>query len=243
MLLLFLFYSSCLKKKKIFVNFLSPSPAPTSPLPLPCKNLYPRSILLNFSAFLFSATGSSFLLHADPACTSSVFSSYPSLSPPTNCPSSLFCLHSHCIHQILESVHHIHQHDIVHRDLKVSICRGASASNPPNPDTLNLRLLPFTLSVLFLLSILLPPCHVYRCQSCFRPSDSFLSGLFYSVLLSDHKGPHKKCSCCLSESAFHVHTDVHAVTSTVIQASASPPDVFYFFQLIRFFPHSSFLST
>uniref|UniRef100_A0A8C7XQ90 Protein kinase domain-containing protein n=1 Tax=Oryzias sinensis TaxID=183150 RepID=A0A8C7XQ90_9TELE len=26
---------------------------------------------------------------------------------------------SHCIHQILESVHHIHQHDIVHRDLKV----------------------------------------------------------------------------------------------------------------------------
>lgn len=44
---------------------------------------------------------------------------------------SLFCLHSHCIHQILESVHHIHQHDIVHRDLKVSICRGASA--PPSP--------------------------------------------------------------------------------------------------------------
>uniref|UniRef100_A0A3Q1GIT8 Calcium/calmodulin-dependent protein kinase type II delta 1 chain-like n=1 Tax=Acanthochromis polyacanthus TaxID=80966 RepID=A0A3Q1GIT8_9TELE len=35
---------------------------------------------------------------------------------------------SHCIHQILESVHHIHQHDIVHRDLKVSICREASAS-------------------------------------------------------------------------------------------------------------------
>lgn len=26
---------------------------------------------------------------------------------------------SHCIHQILESVNHIHQHDIVHRDLKV----------------------------------------------------------------------------------------------------------------------------
>ncbi|MED6260223.1 Calcium/calmodulin-dependent protein kinase type II subunit gamma, partial [Ataeniobius toweri] len=35
-----------------------------------------------------------------------------------HCPLSLFCLHSHCIHQILESVHHIHQHDIVHRDLK-----------------------------------------------------------------------------------------------------------------------------
>uniref|UniRef100_A0A3Q4GGA2 Protein kinase domain-containing protein n=1 Tax=Neolamprologus brichardi TaxID=32507 RepID=A0A3Q4GGA2_NEOBR len=35
---------------------------------------------------------------------------------------------SHCIHQILESVHHIHQHDIVHRDLKVSKSREASAS-------------------------------------------------------------------------------------------------------------------
>lgn len=29
---------------------------------------------------------------------------------------------SHCISQILESVNHIHQHDIVHRDLKVSSC-------------------------------------------------------------------------------------------------------------------------
>uniref|UniRef100_A0A3Q0QVQ0 Calcium/calmodulin-dependent protein kinase (CaM kinase) II beta 2 n=1 Tax=Amphilophus citrinellus TaxID=61819 RepID=A0A3Q0QVQ0_AMPCI len=38
---------------------------------------------------------------------------------------------SHCIHQILESVHHIHQHDIVHRDLKVSTCRAASASLTP----------------------------------------------------------------------------------------------------------------
>lgn len=31
-------------------------------------------------------------------------------------------LRSHCISQILESVNHIHQHDIVHRDLKVSGC-------------------------------------------------------------------------------------------------------------------------
>ncbi|KAA8579214.1 hypothetical protein FQN60_000036 [Etheostoma spectabile] len=31
----------------------------------------------------------------------------------------LFCLHSHCIHQILDSVSYTHQHDIVHRDLKV----------------------------------------------------------------------------------------------------------------------------
>lgn len=31
---------------------------------------------------------------------------------------------SHCIHQILESVNHIHQHDIVHRDLKVLTHRG-----------------------------------------------------------------------------------------------------------------------
>lgn len=32
-----------------------------------------------------------------------------------------FCFSSsHCINQILESVSHIHQHDIVHRDLKVS---------------------------------------------------------------------------------------------------------------------------
>lgn len=29
------------------------------------------------------------------------------------------CVCSHCINQILESVSHIHQHDIVHRDLKV----------------------------------------------------------------------------------------------------------------------------
>lgn len=36
------------------------------------------------------------------------------------CP--LFSLCSHCISQILESVNHIHQHDIVHRDLKVSGC-------------------------------------------------------------------------------------------------------------------------
>ena len=36
------------------------------------------------------------------------------------CP--LFSQRSHCISQILESVNHIHQHDIVHRDLKVSGC-------------------------------------------------------------------------------------------------------------------------
>lgn len=45
-----------------------------------------------------------------------------SLSPSPSSFSFLpFCLHSHCIHQILDSVHHIHQHDIVHRDLKVSM--------------------------------------------------------------------------------------------------------------------------
>ncbi|XP_063753325.1 calcium/calmodulin-dependent protein kinase (CaM kinase) II beta 1 isoform X2 [Eleginops maclovinus] len=39
---------------------------------------------------------------------------------------------SHCIHQILDSVHHIHQHDIVHRDLKpenlllASKCKNAA---------------------------------------------------------------------------------------------------------------------
>ncbi|XP_042345021.1 calcium/calmodulin-dependent protein kinase type II subunit beta isoform X8 [Plectropomus leopardus] len=39
---------------------------------------------------------------------------------------------SHCIHQILESVHHIHQHDTVHRDLKpenlllASKCKNAA---------------------------------------------------------------------------------------------------------------------
>ncbi|XP_075881962.1 calcium/calmodulin-dependent protein kinase (CaM kinase) II beta 1 isoform X16 [Nelusetta ayraudi] len=39
---------------------------------------------------------------------------------------------SHCIHQILESVHHIHQHEIVHRDLKpenlllASKCKNAA---------------------------------------------------------------------------------------------------------------------
>lgn len=34
----------------------------------------------------------------------------------------LFCLHSYCIHQILDSVSYAHQHDIVHRDLKVCVC-------------------------------------------------------------------------------------------------------------------------
>lgn len=34
----------------------------------------------------------------------------------------LFCLHSHCIHQILDSVSYTHQHGIVHRDLKVFVC-------------------------------------------------------------------------------------------------------------------------
>ncbi|XP_059909921.1 calcium/calmodulin-dependent protein kinase (CaM kinase) II beta 1 isoform X7 [Gadus macrocephalus] len=39
---------------------------------------------------------------------------------------------SHCLHQILDSVHHIHQHDIVHRDLKpenlllASKCKNAA---------------------------------------------------------------------------------------------------------------------
>lgn len=33
-----------------------------------------------------------------------------------------FCLHSYCIHQILDSVSYAHQHDIVHRDLKVCVC-------------------------------------------------------------------------------------------------------------------------
>lgn len=36
-----------------------------------------------------------------------------------------FCLHSYCIHQILDSVSYAHQHDIVHRDLKV--CARACA--------------------------------------------------------------------------------------------------------------------
>lgn len=60
--------------------------------------------------------------------------------------------------------------------------------------------------------------------------------LIYSILLSDHKGLHKKCSCCVSESAFHMHTDVHAVSASpapeinimVIQPSASPLDGFFF---------------
>nr|XP_023676213.1 calcium/calmodulin-dependent protein kinase type II subunit gamma-like [Paramormyrops kingsleyae] len=37
---------------------------------------------------------------------------------------------SQCINQILESVNHIHQHDIVHRDLKVSISVYSDACSP-----------------------------------------------------------------------------------------------------------------
>ncbi|KTG47318.1 hypothetical protein cypCar_00025486 [Cyprinus carpio] len=46
---------------------------------------------------------------------------------------------SHCINQILESVSHIHQHDIVHRDLKVShavtvaTCQYGSLRHPNPP--------------------------------------------------------------------------------------------------------------
>lgn len=47
----------------------------------------------------------------------------------------LFCLHSYCIHQILDSVSYAHQHDIVHRDLKVCVCVRAfhSAAFVPSP--------------------------------------------------------------------------------------------------------------
>ncbi|ROL54047.1 Calcium/calmodulin-dependent protein kinase type II subunit beta [Anabarilius grahami] len=43
---------------------------------------------------------------------------------------------SHCIHQILESVSHIHHHDIVHRDLKEHTpTRADSRRPPPSPHT------------------------------------------------------------------------------------------------------------
>lgn len=52
---------------------------------------------------------------------SDVDASFPcSVFPPLSAVS--FCLHSHCIHQILDSVSYTHQHDIVHRDLKVCVC-------------------------------------------------------------------------------------------------------------------------
>lgn len=73
---------------------------------------------------------------------------------------------SHCIHQILESVHHIHQHDIVHRDLKVSICRGASASHTP-PFSYTLCMLPFltpSLSPFFPPPLLPLICSCCSCQ-------------------------------------------------------------------------------
>ncbi|KAK1800846.1 hypothetical protein P4O66_006025 [Electrophorus voltai] len=60
----------------------------------------------------------------------------PPLSPPSSiffCPSFLSRLCSHCIHQILDSVGHIHHHDIVHRDLKVSTgCALTSAWEQAN---------------------------------------------------------------------------------------------------------------
>lgn len=74
-------------------------------------------------------------------CASSyqMFFFFPcSVFPPLYLPLTLsFCLHSHCIHQILDSVSYTHQHDIVHRDLKVCvrvslicICVCLSAASP-----------------------------------------------------------------------------------------------------------------
>lgn len=50
--------------------------------------------------------------------------------PSVSVPHMSFCLHSYCIHQILDSVSYAHQHDIVHRDLKVcvSLCLCACTS-------------------------------------------------------------------------------------------------------------------
>lgn len=83
---------------------------------------------LSFTPLLSLPPPSSLSVH--PHCPSIFIPPFPSPPPPRSF-LSLFCLHSHCIHQILDSVHHIHQHDIVHRDLKVSIFRGASASLLP----------------------------------------------------------------------------------------------------------------
>lgn len=120
---------------------LLPSPFSLPPVTWPLFLLLTCPVLIFHFVFslsliwhpsFFSSTPSLSFLHLHPSLYIPTVHPSPSiLSLPSPLPPSLlslFCLHSHCIHQILESVHHIHQHDIVHRDLKVSKSREASAS-------------------------------------------------------------------------------------------------------------------
>lgn len=108
-----------------------------------------------------------------------------SVFPPLYLPLTLsFCLHSHCIHQILDSVSYTHQHDIVHRDLKVCvrvslicICVCLSAASPAGGLEGGL-LFSCLCSMIFFLFFLFPACDLQRpaCACCLsvRPSVYFL---------------------------------------------------------------------
>lgn len=94
-----------------------------------CRPRILRLFYLPFACFRFEAstlTSGAHLLtcHDRPSdlCVSSCQMFFLAVFPPLYLPLTLsFCLHSHCIHQILDSVSYTHQHDIVHRDLKVCV--------------------------------------------------------------------------------------------------------------------------
>lgn len=134
--------------RELLLNAAHLSMAPLGVSPAPPRGNR-ECFISTFACFLFwrrpPPAGGADLLpgHGGPSdvCASScqMFFFPPcSVFPPLYLPLTLsFCLHSHCIHQILDSVSYTHQHDIVHRDLKVCvrvslicICVCLSAASP-----------------------------------------------------------------------------------------------------------------
>lgn len=64
-----------------------------------------------------------------------------------------FCLHSFCIHQILDSVSYAHQHEIVHRDLKVCVCAALVLAPRLAPVPISILFVPVFQTCLCLLSV------------------------------------------------------------------------------------------
>lgn len=146
------------------------------------------------------------------------------------CP--LFSLRSHCISQILESVNHIHQHDIVHRDLKVSGCpllwqphTHTHLCSWPWQHTdgsrfslyLSLSLLSFSLHSCFYHLLLFSPC-----VSSLPPFVPFFPPKSISHLFSDVSARHQRClSVCERVSEWVCMWSAGMVSHGHVQGSVS----------------------